>query len=134
VPRWDLAPWPLPIESGSPPEPVDGEPVPASPPSPPPTPVSPTIERIEIPMNKTTLHPDLRPHLAGNDDVRLVQVLALGLHALSGHPTFDVGAVDADYGPRTQAAARLMQQLNGLDVDGIVGPLSWAAFLNADGA
>ena len=24
--------------------------------------------------------------------------------------------------------------LNGLDVDGIVGPLSWAAFLNADGA
>ncbi len=134
VPPWDLAPWPLPIEGGPPPEPVGEQPIPASPPAPPPTPPSPTIERIEIPMHKTMLHPDLRAQLAGNDDVRLVQVLALGLHALSGHPAFDVGAVDADYGPRTQAAARLMQQLNGLDADGIVGPLSWAAFLNADGA
>jgi peptidoglycan hydrolase-like protein with peptidoglycan-binding domain len=131
--RWDLAPWPLPGPSDPLSEPASDTPIVTSQPTTPSTTNFPTLERIEVPMNKTVLHPDLRAQLAGNDDVRLVQVLALGLHAVSGHPVFDVGPVDADYGPRTQAAARLMQQLNGLDADGIVGPLSWAAFLNADG-
>ena len=42
-------------------------------------------------------------------------------------------AIDKDYGPQTQAAARTYQQFAGLVVDGIIGPVSWASFLNADG-
>jgi hypothetical protein len=144
--RWDLGPWALPTPNDAPPPSVEPPvadvpsiaptvepPVVDAPPPPPSAPPEPTIERIEIPMQKTVLHPDRRAHLAGNGDVRVLQVLALGLYEVSGNATFDVGPVDADYGPRTQAAARLMQQLNGVEIDGIVGPISWAAFLNADG-
>ncbi len=149
--RWDLPTWVLPVDTPVPPvlQPVPPivEPLPpvADAPAPPddtppapPTPIvippaQPTIERDLIPMNKTVLHPDLRAQLAGNGDVRLVQVLALGLYKLTGNATFDVGPVDGDYGPRTQAAVRVMQGLGGVEIDGVVGPQSWAVFLNADG-
>ncbi len=130
--RWELASWPIPGAGGPPSVPVVERHLDTLPERPA-GPTSPIIERTEIAMQKTVLDPDKRSDLTGNGDIRLFQVLALGLYAASGNPTFDVGVVDADYGPRTQAAASLMQQLNGLAVDGIVGPVSWAAFLNADG-
>lgn len=40
---------------------------------------------------------------------------------------YDIGAVDEIYGPRSEAAVRSFQERNGLAVDGIVGPATWAA-------
>jgi hypothetical protein len=109
-------------------------PTPPIPPNPSPNPPT----KTDIPMNKTTLDPAKRDALKGNGDVQLFQVHSLGLYQMtlaSGAPveTFNIGTVDADYGPRTQAAAVLMQQLNQVTADGIVGPQSWAKFLNSDG-
>ncbi len=59
-------------------------------------------------------------------------MLALGRHGSAGDPVLDIGAVDGDYGPRTQAAVRRLQRLHRLDDDGVVGRRSWAAFLEAD--
>lgn len=41
--------------------------------------------------------------------------------------------VDGDFGQETEKAVRAYQRARGLDVDGIVGPLTWAA-LDEDGA
>lgn len=41
--------------------------------------------------------------------------------------------VDGDFGPETETAVRAYQRANGLEVDGIVGPTTWAK-LDADGA
>ncbi|WP_176560094.1 N-acetylmuramoyl-L-alanine amidase [Brevibacillus dissolubilis] len=38
---------------------------------------------------------------------------------------FDCGPMDGYYGPRTEAAVRNLQQLNGLKTDGVVGPNTW---------
>lgn len=93
----------------------------------------PSTAPIEVQVLKTTLHPDKRAELKGNGDVALLQVHALGLYEVSGNEDLNVGSVDSDYGPKTQQAARVMQALNGIKVDAIVGSQSWAAFLNADG-
>ena len=86
--RWDLPRWPL-----------AGEPLPPGPPRPT------KIETFTVATNKALLHPAKRAELRSNGDVALLQVLALGHHAASGDPTLDIGVVDGDYGPRTQAAA-----------------------------
>lgn len=38
---------------------------------------------------------------------------------------FDTGGVDGEFGPRTEAGIRALQQSSGLTVDGIVGPQTW---------
>jgi N-acetyl-anhydromuramyl-L-alanine amidase AmpD len=42
---------------------------------------------------------------------------------------FDAGAADGIFGKQTLAAVEQAQRAHGLDVDGIVGPLTWAALL-----
>jgi N-acetyl-anhydromuramyl-L-alanine amidase AmpD len=42
---------------------------------------------------------------------------------------FDAGAADGIFGQQTEAAVKAAQVAHGLDVDGIVGPLTWAALL-----
>jgi Putative peptidoglycan binding domain/D-alanyl-D-alanine carboxypeptidase len=106
--RWELDPWPMPNVA------------------PPP--------RLVVEVAKTVLDPARRDQLLGDGDVRLLQVLALRLHVASGDQTLDVGPVDGDYGPRTQAAARRMQQLRGLAPDGVIGARSWAAILELGAA
>ena len=56
------------------------------------------------------------------DEVRLLQerLDAQGFH---------VGAIDGDFGPRTDAAVEMYQSAHGLDPDGIVGPLTWNVLL-----
>lgn len=39
--------------------------------------------------------------------------------------------VDGEFGPNTEYATKLFQSKHGLEVDGIVGPISWAAGLNS---
>lgn len=93
----------------------------------------PTIERTTLNVTKTTLRPELRDQLRGNQDVVLLQVQALGLFHISGNADFDCGSADGDYGPRTQQAAKVMQALSKVPVDGVVGPMTWSALLNTDG-
>lgn len=39
---------------------------------------------------------------------------------------YDVGGVDGRYGPRTEAAVKILQQRSEIVVDGVVGAATWA--------
>jgi peptidoglycan hydrolase-like protein with peptidoglycan-binding domain len=54
-------------------------------------------------------------------DVRRLQRLLVEMKLL------DFTGIDGSFGPNTDAAVRSFQQSEGLVVDGIVGPLTWAA-------
>jgi hypothetical protein len=113
-----------PDEQPQPEPPPQPQPEPGPQPEPPP----PTgVVVTQLPINKTTLDPAKREALRGNNDVALVQILCNGL-LKSGL------AIDKDYGPATQAAATTYQQISGVPADGVIGPVSWTAFLNSDGA
>lgn len=43
---------------------------------------------------------------------------------------YPVGGIDGDFGPKTEAATKQWQKKNGLDADGIVGPISWGTALH----
>jgi serine/threonine protein kinase len=58
------------------------------------------------------------PRLSG-DDVHAAQ------QRLSDLGYREVGEIDGVYGPNTERATKRFQQLNGLDADGVIGPLTW---------
>ncbi len=45
---------------------------------------------------------------------------------------FDTGGIDGLYGPKTKKAVKAFQAAKGLAVDGIVGPVTWAALFNTE--
>lgn len=62
-----------------------------------------------------------KPYMSGADVRAVQQALAAA--------GFDPGGIDGSYGPKTEAAVRAYQQAHGLEVDGIVGPKTWAALM-----
>lgn len=58
---------------------------------------------------------------SSGDDVKRLQRVLVVLKML------DYTGIDGQYGSNTQNAVEAFQQSNGLTVDGIVGPLTWAA-------
>jgi hypothetical protein len=59
------------------------------------------------------------------DEVRRIQeqLKALGIY---------LGPVDGDFGGGTEGAVRLFQQREGLEADGIVGPITWRILVGGD--
>jgi peptidoglycan hydrolase-like protein with peptidoglycan-binding domain len=68
--------------------------------------------------------PVLRPGASGE----VVRQLQQALKALG----YDPGAVDGQFGSRTEAAVRAFQSAQGIDVDGIVGDVTWLNIDEAD--
>lgn len=110
-----------------------------------PIPITPTPGRNIVQGPKATLSSKnraaLRAAAESREDVELFQTLVRGLGIR--HPEvaeFQIGAIDGDYGPRSEAACRLLQALTGFDpnparrltVDGVCGPKTWARLLNLD--
>ncbi|MBH5135506.1 protein kinase [Streptomyces sp. HB-N217] len=58
----------------------------------------------------------------GGSQVRELQCLLRHLYGIK-----EVGAVDGDFGPKTQGAVVVFQERAGLDADGVVGPATWRA-------
>jgi len=63
----------------------------------------------------------------------VVTALQKGLKKYST-PATDPGAVDGDFGPKTETAVKAYQQDRGVQVDGIVGDQTWWAPAGAAGA
>lgn len=64
------------------------------------------------------------PHMFGGD-VRAVQT---ALEAKG----FDVGGIDGVYGNNTEQAVRAFQEANALEVDGVVGPMTWGCLMGGE--
>jgi peptidoglycan hydrolase-like protein with peptidoglycan-binding domain len=68
--------------------------------------------------------PDLRRGSPSGSDVEALQVV---LDQLGYSP----GPLDGQFGRRTEAAVRAFQADHQLAADGLVGPLTWTAIVNA---
>lgn len=84
-------------------------------------------------LQKNELTPAKRDALRGNGDVYLIQQIAQGHFKQLGHPDYDCGKPDGDYGDRSQKAVRKMQADGGLTQDACVGPATWGYLLNKTG-
>lgn len=76
----------------------------------------------------TSWMPTLRRGSAG-ENVKVLQTKLL----LLGYDLGSYGA-DGDFGGKTEAAVKAFQKTNGLVVDGVVGPMTWAALENGKAA
>ena len=72
-----------------------------------------------MPVETTVVGRPMVSYGSRGDAVRKLQEL---LNALG----YDCGSVDGIFGSKTKAAVLVFQKANGLGVDGIVGPLTWA--------
>jgi YD repeat-containing protein len=70
---------------------------------------------IEVEFARTLLVTN--PRMSGDDVTALQQALV--------DQGYDVGEVDGIYGPMTEAAVRVFQEAEGLEPDGIAGPITW---------
>lgn len=68
--------------------------------------------------------PPARPTLRRRDRGSAVEELRGQLHVLG---YLDGWAADVPFGPKTEAAVRAFQAAHGIEVDGICGPITWAA-------
>ena len=73
------------------------------------------------------------PLLARGASGNVVTALQKGLKKYST-PATDPGAVDGDFGPKTEGAVKAYQQDRGVQADGIVGDQTWWAPAGAAGA
>jgi murein L,D-transpeptidase YcbB/YkuD len=100
--------------------------------APPATPV-PSLTPILTPTDTATPTPPplkrnlslTTPRMQGGD-VRMLQERLFEL----GYT--EVGQFDGIFGPNTDEAVRRFQEVNGLIVDGIVGPITWAQLFSPD--
>ncbi len=80
---------------------------------------APTPKKEECNLNVTVLKEGSK-----GSQVKALQTLLIGY----GYSCGEAGA-DGDFGPATDKAVRAYQKANGLGVDGIVGPKTWAKLL-----
>jgi peptidoglycan hydrolase-like protein with peptidoglycan-binding domain len=95
-----------------------------------------TVDGIVGPLTWAALpSPPDTPQLARGAHGTEVSALqgALEIFGGPGTPT-DPGAVDGQFGPRTESAVRAYQADRGVNVDGIVGDRTWWAPAGAAGA
>src|SRR4051812_32144241 len=75
------------------------------------------------------------PRLARGATGASVSALQKGLKAYSAqNAAADPGAIDGDFGPRTEAAVRAYQSDRGVSADGVVGDRTWWVPAGAAGA
>src|SRR5882724_9809808 len=93
-----------------------------------------TVDGIAGPLTWQALPADPNtPLLARAASGSVVTALQKGLKKYST-PATDPGAVDGDFGPKTEAAVKAYQQDRGIQADGIVGDQTWWAPAGAAGA
>ena len=93
-----------------------------------------TVDGIVGPITWQALPADPNtPLLARGASGSVVTALQQGLKKYST-PATDPGAVDGDFGPKTEAAVKVYQQDRGVQADGIVGDQTWWAPAGAAGA
>ena len=82
-----------------------------------------TTTKVEEPAAKVSGIPVLKKGSKGQS-VKALQILLTGYD----HPCGKYGA-DGDFGTDTQKAVVAYQKANGLEADGVVGPMTWAKLL-----
>src|SRR5438270_6628971 len=93
-----------------------------------------TVDGIVGPATWQALPADPNtPLLARGASGTVVTALQKGLKKYST-PATDPGAVDGDFGPKTEAAVKVYQQDRGMQGDGIVGVQTWWVSAGAAGA
>ena len=95
-----------------------------------------TVDGVVGPQTWSKLPADPQtPLLSRGAKGTVVFSLQRGLKTYSGqNAAADPGAIDGDFGPRTEAAVRAYQSDRGVSVDGVVGDRTWWVPAGAAGA